>query len=111
MPISRCHLIKKKSIISKSYSGVAGLSFCFINEFLDELNEILTFSIFCLDRYCYLFHSRISFKKYLDFFLRSVSSSLLLVAFSLMNYMIKVFMYFSGLTALRDSIYRLASSG
>jgi hypothetical protein len=52
--ISRYHLIKKKSMISKSYSGVAGFNFCLISELFDELNVIFTLSILVFDKYCYL---------------------------------------------------------
>jgi hypothetical protein len=69
--MSRCHLIRQKSIISNNSSGVAGFNFCLIKEFLEVLNVILTLSMFGFDKYCYLLYYSISFKNSFDFFLRS----------------------------------------
>ena len=84
-------------MIYNSSSGVADGNFCLTKELLDVLKEILTLNIFALDKYCYLLNYNISLRKYLDFFLKSDSSSLPFVAFSLTKSLIKVFINLSGL--------------
>ena len=55
-------------MISRSYSGVAGLIFWRINEYLEVLNGIFTLNRLARVKYCYLLYSSTYFKNNLDFF-------------------------------------------